>query len=314
MRFKNLMLIFGLIITIVACSGDDDGDNFDASAQALIDDATLIEYLQTHHYVPPTGDEVFGVIDTILAGENVTPLFSEVNLKIQDIEEGDINYKLYYLQENAGANISPTKGDSVLVNYRGFTLDSIKFDERLSYTWLSLPNVIRGWQFGFENFKDGNNTTQPGEPLSFDDTGKGILFMPSGLAYGNDGRPTSGIDPNDPLVFFINLGLVERGDHDNDLILSIDEDVDGDTNLSNDDSDNDRIPNFQDDDDDGDGAPTRDEDVNNDGDPRNDDTDGDGIKNYLDEDDDGDGRLSRDESKTQDQDNDGIPDYLDPDN
>lgn len=49
-------------------------------------------------------------------------------------------------------------------------------------------------------------------------------------------------------------------------------------------------------DDDKDGVPTRDEDLNGDGDPSNDDTDGDGIPNYLDEDDDDDGILTRNES------------------
>ena len=46
---------------------------------------------------------------------------------------------------------------------------------------------------------------------------------------------------------------------------------------------------------DSDGIPTSEEDVNGDGDPTNDDTDHDGIPNYLDGDDDGDGILTKDE-------------------
>ena len=283
MKFKNLMLIFGLLVTIIACSSDDDGDSFDAAAQALIDDANLIDYLKTHHYVPPQNEDVFGVIDTIFEGETFTPIYD--NIKVKEIEEDDIRYNLYYLVNNEGANTNPTKGDSVLVQYRGFRLDSTKFDERLSYTWLSMPSLIRGWQFGFENFKDGNLNTPLGEPLAFDDTGNGILFIPSGLAYANQG--TFSIPPNEPILFLINLGLVEIADHDNDLILSINEDVDGDSNLNNDDTDNDRIPNYQDIDDDGDGTLTRDEnpDPNGDGNPDDaKDTDGDGIPDYLDPD------------------------------
>lgn len=257
MKFKNLLFILaGLLSVIISCNNDDDaGDNFDAAAQALIDDEKLIEYLQTHHYISPNAGEVFGVIDTILAGETVTPIFN--NIQVKEISENDISYKLYYLVNNEGKNDRPTKTDSVLVNYRGFLLDSTKFDERLSYTWLPLTNVIRGWQFGFELFKDGDNTTPPNEPLEFSDTGNGILFFPSGLAYGNVGTLTIG--PNEPLLFFINLGLVERADHDGDTLLSIYEDLDEDDNVNNDNTDNDQFPDYLDADDDGDGVATRDE-------------------------------------------------------
>ncbi|MDJ0644635.1 MAG: peptidylprolyl isomerase [Flavobacteriaceae bacterium] len=276
----------GLFFIVLSCSDDDDGstvDDFDAAAQALIDDEKLVEYLQSHHYIPPQNGDVFGVIDTILAGESVTPLFDEVIT--EEITENDINYKLYYLVNNSGKNNTPTRADSVLVNYRGLLLDNTQFDERLSYTWLSLANVIRGWQYGFEFFKDGDNTTPPNEPLQFSDTGNGILFFPSGLGYGNFG--TTGIDPNEPLLFFINLGLVVRADHDNDSILSIYEDVDNDGNVNNDDSDEDNVQNYFDIDDDGDGTLTRDEnpDPNGDGNPDDAlDTDGDGIPDYLDPD------------------------------
>jgi len=284
MKFKNLIVVLGLLLAVVTCKSDDDGggDNFDATAQALIDDDKLVEYLQTHYYIPAVNDEIFGVIDTIM--DNEMSLFDNLGdkLKIQNIRENDIDYKLYYYIESQGINNSPTKADSVLVNYRGFLLDSTKFDERLNYTWLSLTSVIRGWAHGFVNFKDGNNVTQQGEPLAFNDTGKGIIFFPSGLGYSNIG--TINISGNEPLIFLINLGLVERADHDNDSILSIYEDLDGDENVNNDDTDNDGFPNYVDSDDDNDGILTRDEDANGDGNPLNDDTDGDGIPDYLDAD------------------------------
>lgn len=62
---------------------------------------------------------------------------------------------------------------------------------------------------------------------------------------------------------------------------------------------------------DGDGILTEDEDLNGDGDPTNDDTDEDGIPNYLDEDDDGDGIPTIDEPG--DADGNGTPDYLEGD-
>ena len=76
---------------------------------------------------------------------------------------------------------------------------------------------------------------------------------------------------------------------DGDLLDNPDEDVNGNEDLTDDDTDMDGTPNFEDPDDDGDGFPTDSEDLDGDGDPNNDDTDDDGIPNYLDDDDDGDG-------------------------
>ncbi|ARV09720.1 hypothetical protein BTO05_08715 [Winogradskyella sp. PC-19] len=71
-------------------------------------------------------------------------------------------------------------------------------------------------------------------------------------------------------------------DADNDSIADVLEDVDGDGNLDNDDTDGDSIPNYLDEDDDNDGINTINEDYDGDNDPTNDDTDDDGIANYLD--------------------------------
>jgi len=258
MNFKKLILLCIVLTSILACNNDDDNpvDDFDAAAQAIIDDETLIEYLKSHYYIPAEEGEIFGVIDTIMNGE--TSLFDDSdNLKTQNIIENDINYKLYYFLEETGTTIAPARTDSVLVNYSGFRLDSVKFDERLSYTWLSLNSVIDGWSYGFTNFMGGMNATLPGEPVEFSNTGSGILFIPSGLAYANIG--TVGVGPNESLIFHIRLGLVEKSDDDNDKLLSSFEDIDGDGDATNDDSDEDNIPNFADPDDDNDGILTRDE-------------------------------------------------------
>ncbi len=85
------------------------------------------------------------------------------------------------------------------------------------------------------------------------------------------------------------------------------------------DTDGDGTPNYLDRDDDGDGILTINEDVDGDGDPTNDDTDGDTIPNYLDEDDDGDGVNTNEEdddgniNTSTDTDGDEIANYLDAD-
>ena len=72
-------------------------------------------------------------------------------------------------------------------------------------------------------------------------------------------------------------------DHDNDGILSINEDIDGDGIPFQDDTDGDRLWNMYDVDDDNDGVLTKNElDKNDDG--IIDDTDNDGIPDYLDND------------------------------
>lgn len=72
-------------------------------------------------------------------------------------------------------------------------------------------------------------------------------------------------------------------DIDNDGVNNNLEDINGDGDLTNDDTDNDGIPNFEDTDDDGDDIPTADEDANANGDLSDDDEDEDGIPNYLDD-------------------------------
>ncbi len=111
---------------------------------------------------------------------------------------------------------------------------------------------------------------------------------------------------------------------DNDGIAAELEDINGNGDLTDDDSDEDGIPNYLDTDDDGDNVLTEDEepDPNGDGDLSDaQDTDEDGIPDYLDDDDDGDGVLTRDEENdSQDQNpandksdtNTNINDYLNP--
>lgn len=110
----------------------------------------------------------------------------------------------------------------------------------------------------------------------------------------------------------------------NDGLSTRCEDLNNDDDPTNDDSDNDGIPNYLDADDDNDGVPTIDENPDLLGTGlcgNGQDTDGDGIPDYLDPDDDGDGILTLFEADATvlfpdnvlDYDGDGIPDYLDND-
>jgi len=135
--------------------------------------------------------------------------------------------------------------------------------------------------------------------------------------YSNASLPTSGLFCSDvPLSTIKIIQDIESTsgkvhiktvltEDDNDGIPAALEDINGNGNLEDDDTDGDGIPNYLDFDDDGDNIRTIDEKPN----PNNDndlsdalDTDGDGIPNYLDDDDDGDGVKTRDEeNESQDQ-------------
>ncbi|UCE93580.1 MAG: FKBP-type peptidyl-prolyl cis-trans isomerase [Flavobacteriaceae bacterium] len=274
----NYLFVLLLALGIYACSDDDEpkASDHDPVAQALIDDAVLVEFLQTHYLTEEME------IDTITNGE--TPLYDIVTT--DEIEYNDIDYKMYYYVNREGTGIQASRNDSVQILYRGFMLDSTKFDENTNYTtnksWFHLPQTIPGFRYGVSYYKEGEKVINPDESFGYENTGNGVFFMPSGLGYAHIGSIS--IPPNTPIYYFIDLGKVIFADADGDFVTNNDEDIDGDGDVVNDDTDGDGIPDYRDIDDDNDGVPTFLEDANEDGDPRNDDTDGDGIPDYLDSD------------------------------
>ena len=274
MKLRHLFIIFLLGAFIIACSKDDNNSEpHDPVAQEVKDNEALIEYMQTH-YLNAEDNGIYTITD----GE--TPLYDGV--EVMEYERNDINYKLYYYTQNEGVTVNPYPTDSVLTTYTGMLMDSTVFDKRRTLTWFSLANVISGWSQGFTKFKGGTKVINSDESFDFENQGKGILFIPSGLAYGK--TPQGSIPENSPLIFQFTLGLVVRADHDNDGVYSYIEDIDGDGRPGNDDTDGDGVPDYLDTDDDNDGILTIDEDVDGDGDPTNDDSDNDGTPDYLDND------------------------------
>jgi len=273
LKFLLTFLLAGLVF---ACSSDDDKDNHDPVAQALIDDETLVEFLRTHYLTPEKA------IDTIT--NNETPLYDLVSS--EQIEYNEISYKMYYYVDQQGIGKNPTRNDSVHILYKGFLLDSTQFDQNLSYTssksWFHLPITIPGFRYGATYFQEGEKVIYPDESFGYENAGNGIFFMPSGLAYGPTG--SFAIPENSCLYYFFELGRVVRADADQDLLTNNEEDINGDGDAIGDDSDGDGLSDYLDPDDDNDGILTKNEDTDGDGDPRNDDSDGDGVPNYLDAD------------------------------
>jgi len=99
-----------------------------------------------------------------------------------DAQRGD--FGLFYTIEDSGTGDTyPTSNSTVIINYKGYFPDGSVFDER-DAAQLSLRQTISGWQIGIPLFKKG---------------GKGRLFLPSSLAYGEFG---SGSIPGNQVIFF----------------------------------------------------------------------------------------------------------------
>lgn len=329
MKIINYLLVLSILLAFSSCNEDDVAAPFDHVAQAIKDKEILKTFLESHYYTPPTTGENFGVVDTIKNGE--TSLMSLVTPK--EVGFGDINYTIYYLKNAIeGTGESPKKVDSALVNYKGLLLTKINddhskrtvFDKNESYTfWANLyGKVIPGWTEALPNFKEGEIIINEEEPLNFENTGKGIIFIPSGLAYREG--VTASIPSSSCLMFHVEMAMIKRNDQDRDGIKSVFEDLDNDDLFTDHDTDNDEKPNFVDFDDDGDGLSTKHENADPDGDgnPMDAiDTNTDGTPDYLDDDDDGDGILTENEnadpdgdgdpSDAKDTDGDNTPDYLD---
>ncbi|WP_341222181.1 peptidylprolyl isomerase [Polaribacter atrinae] len=268
-KIKNIFAFAIISIILYSCSNTSSTavDNFDYEAQALIDNDTLVQFLKNHYF-----DTTVDSVKAIVSGQ--TPLYE--NISSMNVTENDIDYTLYYYVNNIGTPTiekgNPTVMDSVFVKYYGQRIvktDSISavFDYN-DGQWFTLNGVIRGWSHGFTNFKGGDNITNNG-PITYENGGKGILFIPSGLAYGNIG--SGNILSNECIFFYIDLyDFVKDTDHDNDGIPSIMEDPDGNGDPRDDDTDLNGVPNYFDEDDDGDGVLTINEDKNNDGNPAND--------------------------------------------
>ncbi len=98
---------------------------------------------------------------------------------------------LQYKVLTAGTGATPTPISTVTVNYRGMFLNGTEFDSsaRVGHpVQFQAGRMIRGWTEALTQMKAGS---------------KWKLFIPSGLAYGAQGR--AGIPPNSTLIFEIEL-------------------------------------------------------------------------------------------------------------
>ncbi|MCJ8340674.1 MAG: FKBP-type peptidyl-prolyl cis-trans isomerase [Pseudomonadales bacterium] len=92
----------------------------------------------------------------------------------------------------AGTGSAPTLEDTVVVHYKGSTIDENVFDssyKRDKPATFPLSRVIKGWTEGLQLIKEG---------------GKAKLYIPSELAYGLQGAGAD-IGPGETLIFEVEL-------------------------------------------------------------------------------------------------------------
>lgn len=272
-KFRHLLFIAILSVIVYACGNETETRTpFDHAGQALKDKDTILKFLANHYY-----DTTIDSIKPLVAGK--TPLVDDNRLKKMDVKEGDIDFTMYYIVQKQGNPVPvkevpfPTVVDSILATYHldYFTnsKDVVSFQNTEVGRWYDSRQIaVRGWVYGFTKLKGGENVSQVGEPLQYINGGEGIFIIPSGLAYQNSSRVGA---QNANLIYYVNLwDHSVNTDHDLDNISSMREDLDGDGDPRNDDTDKDGLANYLDNDDDNDRKLTKDEDANGDGDPTND--------------------------------------------
>lgn len=317
MKLKYAYLLIAGLIIINSCKKDDDpiGEVVPPrllSEVALEDDAEIVEFLKTHFYNKEEFDAAvegfdFKIKFDTIAGANSTkpaifdsPFLITETISVESSTFGRddsevINHKLYTLVVRQGVEEGkPTIGDFSILRYEGSLLSNKLFDASSNQpVRFNLSSVVRGFGNGVKNFQTGVGPIDNANgTVSYEDYGIGAIFIPSGLGYF-DSSSSSAIPAYSPLVFKIDAFDYEPdSDFDGDGIPSILEDLNGNGDLNDDNTDSESerfgvyLANFNDTDDDNDGILTIDEiELDAEGNFVGfKDTDGDGTPDHLDND------------------------------
>jgi FKBP-type peptidyl-prolyl cis-trans isomerase len=102
---------------------------------------------------------------------------------------------LQYKVLKSGTGKTPKATDAVKANYKGTLIDGTQFDASTEPATFRVRGVIPGWTEALQLMKVGD---------------KWQVFIPSELAYGEDGTPDGAIGPSAVLIFEMELvGIVE---------------------------------------------------------------------------------------------------------
>ncbi len=267
-KFLKFFLLISIPVILASCDPKDTPEVTplrDYAEQYAADLASLDNFIDTNYM---TVDANFNVTFTkIPVGgtqqsirNQSSPILKSFTTRVKD---DGFDYKIYYISLRDGTQRKPTQVDSVYVSYKGVTVENTQFDISQTPIWFKLEEVIQGWSDVMPRFKTGTYTSASGQnPVTYDNYGAGIMFLPSRLAYYSGS--VGAIGSYTPIIFSFKLHELQYRDQDGDGIKSKDERLASatDQNLNFDnpikyDSDGDGIPNMYDIDDDGDGFLTR---------------------------------------------------------
>ncbi len=213
-----------------------------------------------------------------------TLLMDDVDILTTEYFEVSYEYYILRLNQGEGESLTFTDAVRVKYEGSSVEDDEV-FDSSISPISLSLVGngfstfgAIRAWQLVMPTFNTALDFSTENGIVNYNKFGLGVMFVPSGLAYFSGTTTGSNYDN---LIFKFELLQMEELDHDSDLVPSYIEDLNDNLNVADDDTDEDGFPNYVDLDDDGDGVATINEDIDGDGDPTND-IGANGIPKYLD--------------------------------
>jgi len=294
-RIIKSTILFLVFMSLFSCKSDDDTTSVyivPLSEQEPIDDAAIIDFLTNNYFneeefvTPPTDfnfdikfylDETKAeedanddgdILDSnqVVGGFTRTPLIDFVGtvingmtIETKTITLSDVDHTLYILKAVQGQGVEqPRFCDEALLSYEGISLKNEVFDNALNPVELDLSATVKGFSESVSEFNIATGTDDNGDgTFTYLNYGVGAAFMPSGLGYYSGA--VGSLPAYSPLIFKLKVYGTTELDHDNDGVPTYVEDLNGDRNLGNDDTDLDGTPNYADTNDENDPVLTREE-------------------------------------------------------
>lgn len=276
--FRSLCISMAAM-ALIQCKDDDNTPTFTARDRQEVynENHSEIETFLKTHKITISGDNEISFSE-VSEGSSES-IWNQTDYPLQSVVlkndtrtdhttkgriDDNVEYTVYYLLIQEGGGESVKTYDNLYTIYSGYKLDGSIVDKTNNGIWNSFPkqgkavyeSTISGYRQMAALLKTAESVTlNPDGTFSVNNPGRLIAFLPSGLGYF-DGAKGS-IRAYEPVIFDITLITKEEIDHDGDGILTKYEDVDGDGDIWNDDTDGDGRPNFLDTDDDADGVLTR---------------------------------------------------------
>ena len=267
MRYKVHFFFFLFLVLFYSCPDDtDDGlveiPENDRTEQQLIDKDSLLGYFDTHYYNSAylennPGFTLDEIIISELPEDGNLPDPDQNTILSDDIitlttTYFDIEYEYYIIKISQGeSETSPNFSDRVRVNYEGSLMDGIIFDSASTPVDFDLTNTIAGWGRVLPEFNNATGFVVNNDgTVDYNNPGIGIMFLPSGMGYYSSAAGSVPVYSN--LIFKFKLLESEENDHDYDNVPSHLEDLDGNLDLTDDNTDDDPYADFVDRDDDND--------------------------------------------------------------